>query len=414
MKNNAEYQLNFIKKIIDKFGPRLPGSIEETRAAQYIGKEMTKATGKRSIIERFRCAPLASVASVPLIGFALIAIAVPLYLFLPIGAVVVIMLILIFGIFQPLLFSGDFDFLFPKRISHNVYNILDPPEKKVDFTLILSGHIDSSWLWNLTLKHPHRMWGEMLYAVLSVLALLVVSFLKVLSSYGIITLQGIWIWWILIPIVPGFFLFMNFLSWDKSVASPGAGDNLSGISTVLWLAKYFKENPNKVPKNCRIIFAGFGSEEAGLKGSFEFVRRHRKDLLKENVWVINMDGIADSKNFHIMTGDFFIGTKYDKEYIKLAEKAMKKAKIKFGKARMPVGGTDASPFSRAGIKSLSLVAQKVGPIETYHTYNDIPENLDPLALIQTNKVVLNLIEEINKNVHKKYKPEVIYSPMHSI
>ena len=54
---------------------------------------------------------------------------------------------------------------------------------------------------------------------------------------------------------------------DPRNASRGAMDNASGCAISYVVTKYFKENPDKMPKNCRIIDFNCGSEEAGLRGS---------------------------------------------------------------------------------------------------------------------------------------------------
>ena len=81
-------------------------------------------------------------------------------------------------------------------------------------------------------------------------------------------------------------------------ASRGAMDNATGIGLSYAVIKYFKEHPEKMPKNCRIVDANIGSEEAGLRGSMHFAQEHRFDDLSQNAWNINIDSVADKEYFY--------------------------------------------------------------------------------------------------------------------
>ncbi|MFH0888743.1 MAG: M28 family metallopeptidase [Planctomycetota bacterium] len=63
--------------------------------------------------------------------------------------------------------------------------------------------------------------------------------------------------------------------YDSVDKSPGSLDNGSGSATIAEFARYFADHS---PKRT-IEFIWFGSEEIGLKGSEEYVRRHKKELL---------------------------------------------------------------------------------------------------------------------------------------
>ena len=166
---------------------------------------------------------------------------------------------------------------------------------------------------------------KIVYFILSVLAIIVFSIIRIAVGYadgifGISTsAQGIFC----LHSCP-FSLCRGFItarpsSWDKKIASPGAMDNLSGIGAALFMGKYYRENPDKLPDNCRVIIAALGSEEAGLKGSFEFTRRHRddKDLLVNPI-VLNIDSISDYDHFGVVSGDVWQMTNFDPELIKIS------------------------------------------------------------------------------------------------
>ena len=49
----SNYMYDFIEKIIEDIGPRMPGSEEEAKSAEYIKKEMEK-TCNDVVIEPFK------------------------------------------------------------------------------------------------------------------------------------------------------------------------------------------------------------------------------------------------------------------------------------------------------------------------------------------------------------------------
>lgn len=63
--------------------------------------------------------------------------------------------------------------------------------------------------------------------------------------------------------------------YDSVDKSPGSLDNGSGSVTIAEFARYFADHP---PKRT-LEFIWFGSEEIGLNGSTEYVKRHKKELL---------------------------------------------------------------------------------------------------------------------------------------
>jgi len=400
MKKYNNYQLDFIEKVVTTTGPRLPTSIEESIGAEIIADELTKITGNKSKIEYFDCHPLASIASIPVLGYLLMFLVVPFYILIPVVALVLISAFLLFTTVQIFNYWDWFNFIFPKGRSQNVYNIIEPESKKVDFTVIISGHVDSSWFWKPIAKDPKRAWLGTIYGLISGIALLLLSLLRVLDGYRVITLTGPWKILVIILLIPGFYLLSQLITWNRKNASPGAIDNLSGVSIALWFAKYFKRNPEKKPKNCRIILAAFGCEEAGLKGSKAFVELHKKDLLKGNVWCLNIDGIGDPYKFHIIERERMLGTKFDKNFCKMADEAMHEEKIHHSSINMSLGGTDASSFAKAGIKAISLTTYDTDIVDTYHTYLDTTDKIDKNALILTNKICFRIIKKIEEHVRK--------------
>lgn len=401
-KKEKDYVFGFIKTIIDKYGPRLPGSIEEQNASKDIEEYMKEATGKEVIREEFKVSPVASIGAIPVIGFVGFAIFIMYYIH-PLSALILGSVALFYAIIQIFMYKGWFDCLWKRHTSQNLYSVINGGEK-IDYTIVFSGHMDSSWNWNHSLSNPKTMMIKTIYFVLSIIGLLVISILRV--AKGAISLStGNFenILYVFLPLlaIPGCYFGATFLSWNKKIASPGAMDNLTGIGASLFMAKYYKENPEKLPKNCRIIIAALGSEEAGLKGSMDFIKKHKDDKeLLINPYFINMDSFSDYDYFGVISGDVWQMTNFDKELIGISLDSFKSLGLKTQSFKNPVGGCDSTPFCKAGYPTVTLCAQNPVATSYYHTKNDHYNRLNHDTIEKALEGVLKITESLhikNKN-----------------
>jgi len=397
------YQYSIIAEVIKKIGPRLPGSEEEAKAAKWFKKKFSELTKTEAVAEEFTFAPKASIGFIPILGNFIMFVMFPLYYISALAHFVVGTLAFAFAIAQIFRYTGWFDFLFPKATAQNIYTVLEPPSGKVDFTLVLSGHIDSSWHSPLFAKRPELSRYKIVYGIMSTFLLIVFSLVRTLNQYEVINAKLSWMLYLPIGFFPGFYFLSRYIVYDKEKASPGAMDDLSGIAASMWMIKYWQENPEKRPTNCRIVLLAIGSEEAGLKGSFAFVERHKNDLLSEknNPWVLILDGLGDKDFVHIINGDDWLGTNYDPILCELADKAMTELKIEHDMIKNPAGGTDAAAYTRAGIRSVCLAAQNPQPGSNYHTKFDTLERIEKEATLWITKAALKLVEKLDLHVHQQ-------------
>lgn len=405
--SGRDYVFNFIKEIIDRHGPRLPGSEEERAASYDIEKYMEEATGKKVIREPFKVSPVASIGAIPLLGIAGFVFLL-LYYVNPIISLILSALGFGYAIIQIFMYKGWFDGLWPRKDSQNLYSVIDGGER-IDYTLVFSGHMDSSWNWNHSINKPQFLIIKIVYFILSVLAVMVFSLISIIkgntgffegvriSSAGDIVMN-----FVPLLFVPGLYYGATFLSWDKTKASPGAMDNLSGVGAALFMGKFYKENPDKLPKNCRIIIAAFGSEEAGLKGSIEFCKAHKDDKeLLVNPIVINIDSLSDYDHFGVVTGDVWQMTNFDPLLIEMATDVFKSMGLKTKAFKNPVGGCDSTPFCNLGIPTVTLCAQNPVPTDYYHTSNDTYERLDKRSIEKGIEAITILAEKLHKRQAEK-------------
>ena len=302
------------------------------------------------------------------------------------------------------LYKTWFDFAFKQEVSQNVYGEVLPADGKYDYTIMLSAHTDTSWNWK------HSAATAMFFSELDLVTKFGLSALMsdsmanmtedelmriVELAAGLSDLSVAL--YILIPlfVIPGCFLITLWADKNPRTASPGAMDNATGIGIAYAATKYFKENPDKLPAGCRIIDFNCGSEEAGLRGSIAFTRRHKGEDILKNCWNINIDSIADKDHFQVVHGDTWQFTRFDADLERMLAEAMRDAGIENpGNIANPVGGCDSTPFTKAGVKSITFAAQN--PILTYyyHTFYDQPERFEKETVGLGLDVVLRLVDKI--------------------
>lgn len=386
----ANRMMAFIKKVETEVGPRLPGSDEERAAAALIKDEYEKNIGIKPVSEPFKVAPESGIGSIPYIGIGGLVALIAFMIYPVIGSVIAILCLLYFSLMGGY-YTQIFDFLWKKHDTENFYTVQEPSSGKVDYTIILSAHYDSSWNWNLAKKNPKTFIPKIVYGVVGILSVLAFGFVLQFIDNGeyaaplwtnaaeVIE----WPWYIylayILPIVciPGIYFLTQFLSHDKAVASPGCMDNLTGIGLNQEIAKYFNENPDDLPANCRLICAGMACEESGLRGSRAFVKRHKDDDMLKNCYQINVDSISDEDYFEVIQGDAVQMCKFDKELGDMLYDSLKELDLvkKTGRIWNPVGGCDSTPFCRAGVKTITFAAQNPIATDYYHTSNDKSDRL---------------------------------------
>jgi len=154
---------------------------------------------------------------------------------------------------------------------------------------------------------------------------------------------------------------------------PGANDNASGVAVVLGVAEALAKSPVK-PKRT-VVFALFGAEEQGVKGS-EFFIKHPTLNGKKIVACFNSDGVGRGNKILAIAGKNYPSLwKYidfaNREYIHRVIKP-----IYFSNIARP--RLDAAHFMWAGIPTISFSTYGI-PLgfSNYHKSTDRPEYITP-------------------------------------
>lgn len=425
----AEEAFEIVEHAAKKIGSRLPGSDGEKEYAAYMGDKL-RSIGIEPVREEFAVSPRASIGGIPYAGYLGLIMSALVYVALHLSAVwygmalasVVCWVWLILSVF---LYKTWFDMFFKQEISQNTYGELLPPDGKYDYTIILSGHTDTSWCWRHS-AHASKFkktkpamglvatFAKVGFGVICFLFLTAVSIAMTVISSGVYFGE---VWALKIANSASFanFLFaMHFLPVVTAIgcmfvvmwadpnprnASRGAMDNATGCALSFAVTKYFHDHPEKMPKNCRIIDFNCGSEEAGLRGSIAFTREHKGEPILENTWNINIDSVADKDFFEVVIKDDWQFCRFDTDLEKMFRDTFNELGIVSktnGCIHNPVGGCDSTPMTKAGMKSVTFAAQDPTLTYYYHTWHDMPERFELETVGDGFDVILGVIDKIDK------------------
>ena len=402
----------------------MPCSSQEAQSAEIIKKELEK-TCDDVAIEPFSCNPRAFLGYIKIdillvltsfLAFFLIPLNLTNYwgylmTFLSFSLNLISFLILWNEFFN---YREFIDKLFKKRgplfkskTSQNVVGRIYPKEE-VKKILIFSGHHDSALEFNLLtrlkLGYPIViLLGISIMLIWLVTSLIIVLLILVnLFFYELFIIYIITLFVIGVPAFLGLFFFVSF--GEKANTVPGAVDNLSAVAIVLAIGKYLSTHKNIVPKNTEIRLISFGCEEAGLRGAFRYVSGHFNELKKYDAECVNMDAIQSKKNISIIDFEPSTRTKHSEIMVRKLTEAAKSANIKVNESALGgsgkidkifgqiTGGTDATAFSKAGIKALNISAMNLKEmLQFYHQPTDTIDKIERGSLEEVLKLCIAYI-----------------------
>ncbi|MHA1229737.1 MAG: M28 family metallopeptidase [Candidatus Helarchaeota archaeon] len=420
-KEDSEYMYNFIGKIIDEVGPRIPGSEAEAKAAEIVKKELEKVCDEVTI-ETFKFHPDAFLGWLKIVVILIVLSLISFFTILffqnsPYFYWISIILSSIsagLNIISFLIIWNEFfnyreyiDRFFKEKESQNVIGRIKTKgePKKI---LIFSGHHDSARQFNLLW---YFKWGYFLIlftALIVLFAWIIISLINLgLTIFGIATFFHASVRWMTVVAIP-VLIACYFFVWpgEKANKVPGAVDNLSAVATVLGLGRYLKKHPEVIPEGIEIRLISFGSEEAGLRGAYRYAERHLEELKKYNAEVVNMDGLMSTKTIFVIENEPTTRTKHSKEVVQKIIDAGEMAEIpirRFGSGTIEKiagqlsGGTDAAAFSKAKIKAANIMSMEIKKfVKFYHQPTDTLDMIEKGSLELVLSILINYIKNSNK------------------
>lgn len=408
--DDAHYVFDIVKTICTEVGPGLPGSSQERERAAIIKKELELHLGAENVVvEEFTLAPGAFLGSLPLSAlFMLIAALLNIALgrFTEISPWVTAIAAVAFSILSILLVLFEFilsfefvDPLFQKKQSVNVIGTLRKPgTKNVKRVLILSGHHDSALenIWLRFLGYGFIIFSAIWFiGYITMFAMSIIQLTGTITGNASIVRIGTLGWGMLIfPIMPSA-IYAIFCDRGRKNGGtvPGAADNLSASALAVAMCRFLMNNPSYIPDDTEIRFISFGSEEAGLRGSRRYVARHLDELKRLDARLLNYETVAH-REIAILTSDVNGTVKNSPEMVKSVVAAAERAGVPYKVKPASFGvGCDSAPFSRAGLKAMTLLPFKMPQqlVAFYHQKWDSPEVLTMEPLLNVLKLTFEWV-----------------------
>jgi hypothetical protein len=407
-KNDARYAFDIVKAICMEVGPGLPGSSQERERAAMIQKGLETHLGAENVaVEEFTLAPDAFLNPYPAL-FMLIAAVLNISMrqITGISPWLPAIVALVFSIISLLLFIFEFilgfeliDPFFKKKQSVNVIGTLRKPgTRNANRLLILSGHHDSAFenTWLRFLGYGFFILSATWFiSLITMVAMSTIQLLGMITGSADMVRTGTLGWVMLAyPILPAIIFGLFSTRGRKNGGTvPGAADNLSASALAVAMCRFLVQNPSYIPDDMEIRFISFGSEEAGLRGSRRYVKRHLDELKYLDARLLNFETIAHPE-ITILTSDMNGTVKNAPEMVTSVVAATERAGVPYKVKSASLGvGTDAAPFSRAGLKATTLLPFKVPQqlVAFYHQKWDGPEILAIEPLFNVLKLSLEWV-----------------------
>ncbi len=177
--------------------------------------------------------------------------------------------------------------------------------------------------------------------------------------------------------------------------SPGSGDNLSGVSVVVELLRYFsfKKKRGEGLANTRLVFVSFDGEECGAQGSAAWFNDN--SYLLTSAKMVNFDGLYKAEDLAFLTQD---GNGLIQLDAHLAAKCSSLASmmghhVPTGKLGMLGGETDAVSAARCGIPATTLTSMKPELKTPAHSADDTSDKIEKDALAISIAIGAKLAED---------------------
>ncbi len=386
----VDYAMSGIKKVVNKIGPRKPGSPEELHAQQWFEKDLKNYCDETSI-EPFTVHRQGFMGFIPFTVVCGIGSVFVNWFWSTVWALVLCVLAFIPLIFEFLMYRQFDDRLFPKQTSHNVV-ATRKPSGEVKKRFIIVAHSDSQFEWTLN-YHLGGLQAKLFVEIPAVVGLVVQT---VVALFGIIvclatsaypgaakditTMHTFFLVLFIVSIVfiPFEFAFLFFQSHTKSV--PGASDNLSGIYVEMGAMKGLAEAGVRF-ENTEFTIICSGSEEAGLRGAKAYVKAHEQELKDIPTAVVAVDTFRDLETMAVYDRDLSGTVKHHDGVKTMVHDACVNCGFKdIQYASIYIGGCDAAAFTQKGIPATGFAAMDPAPPRYYHTRLDNIENLRPEAI----------------------------------
>lgn len=372
----AQYMVDEITHICNKFEKRGPGSKGEKQACDYAAKQMKEYGCDRVYVEGFKENPDSFYGWI-YFTITCCFLAYISYFFIPALSIVFIALGLTLCVLQFGLYKKVVDKCFKEVTGHNAAGF-KKPTGEVKRRIIFNGHPDAAWEWPVKYKFTYLGFDIHMFACfIGAFYTLGIAIAKLAGALegALATKLGL----VALVFVP--FWFGLYFMWNKKRVVDGANDNLSGCYMGMAILKLLQEEGIEF-ENTEVGVVFSGSEEAGLRGAKAWCEAHAKEFDDVPTFVYSYDTIAQSEQLMVNYRDLNATVKVDKDVSDLFMEACQELGIPCKKGLVPPlgGATDSAAFAQAGMRATGITALNHALPDFYHTRLDTPAALNKKCL----------------------------------
>ena len=386
----AQFMIDEITHICNKFEKRAPGSKGEQQACEYMADQLKDLGCDTVYVDEFKENP-GSFFGWIYFTITCCFLALVSYFFVPALSIVFIALGLILCVLQFGLYKKTVDKCFKEKIGHNAAGF-KKPTGEVKRRIIFNGHPDAAWEWPF--KYMFTYLGFDIHMIVCFIGAFYTLGIAIANLAGAFDSNpelgktlGLW------GLVFAPFWFGLYFMWNSKRVVDGANDNLSGCYIGIAILKALKEEGIEL-ENTEIGVVLTGSEEAGLRGAKAWCEAHAHEFNDVPTFVYSYDTITQPEYMQVNYRDLNATVKVDKDVSDLYYEACQELGIKCGKGVVPPlgGATDSAAFAQAGMRSTGVTALNHALPDFYHTRLDTPEALNKDCLADCYAASVKVLE----------------------
>ena len=384
----AQYMVDEITYICNKFEKRAPGSKGEHQACEYAAKQMKEYGCDRVYVDSFKENPDSFYGWI-YFTISCCFLAFASYFFAPVLSIVFIFIGLLLCVLQFGLYKKTVDKCFKEQTGHNAAGF-KKPTGEVKRRIIFNGHPDAAWEWPF--KYMFTYLGFDIHMIVCFIGAFYTLGIAIAKLAGVIpetleTKLGL----VALVFVP--FWFGLYFMWNKKRVVDGANDNLSGCYMGMAILKFLKDEGIEL-ENTEIGVVLTGSEEAGLRGAKAWCEAHADEFNDVPTFVYSYDTITQSEQLMVNYRDLNSTVKVDKDVSDLFYEACQELGIPVKKGFVPPlgGATDSAAFAQAGMRATGITALNHALPDFYHTRLDTPEALNKDCLAKCFAASVKVLE----------------------
>ena len=384
----AQYMIDEITYICNKFEKRGPGSKGEKQACEYAAKQMKELGCDDVYVESFKENP-GSFYGWIYFTITCCFLAFASYFFMPVLSIVFIVLGLLLCVLQFGLYKKTVDKFFKEETGHNAAGF-KKPTGEVKRRIIFNGHPDAAWEWPF--KYLFTYLGFDIHMMVCFVGAFYVLITAILQIAGVIPENLInkigFIGFVFVP-----FWFGLYFMWNSKRVVDGANDNLTGCYMGMAILKILKDEGIEF-ENTEIGVIFSGSEEAGLRGAKAWAEAHKGEFDDVPTFIYSYDTIAQSEQLMVNYRDLNGTVKVDKDVSDLFYEACQELDIPCKKGMVPPlgGATDSAAFAQGGFRATGITALNHALPNFYHTRLDTPDALNKDCLAKCFAASVKVLE----------------------